>query len=370
MITKHENRDRFPRRRGYGISLRRGVTLIELMFAIGILLVGLLGVAALIPLAGWEIGRGLTADRMAAAGRNAVQEFDIRNMRRNDMYAWWNPNTNSWASFTVSPDSVTAFCIDPLGIGEDLNWNGTLDSGEDLNGNGSLDIRGFFPLPGLGTRMPRVVLRDRPGGTIIMDRKLAERIFVARDDLAVDRPVNPTSPPEQVYGTAQSQRQYNGSFSWFATLVKTVNTNLSDQYVLSIVVLEDRDRQAAEQELRVSYLGGRGGGEVVLTGQFDLRTGNWLMLTAPGPGGSPDIFRWYRVVNSALDEELDLNGNGTVDSAEDIDGNGQLNAIEFVTLEGADIDFIPNSAVLVRGVVGVFEKTIRLEGSSMWDTTP
>ena len=192
--------------------------------------------------------------------------------------------------------------------------------------------------------MPRISLRDQPGGQI-MGRVQAERLFVARDDLAVQRLSDPTFPPEQVYGMPVSRRQYYGSFSWFATLVQ--ESNNSDQYVLSVVVLEDRDLQAVEQELPVTYLGGSGGGEVMLTGQLDLRTGNWLMLTA-----APNRFRWYRVMNSMMD--VDSNNN---------------NPIEFVTLEGADIDFIPESVVLVPGVVGVFEKTIRLEESSLWDPT-
>ena len=58
-MNRHRTTDRF--------ASRAGVTLIELMFACGIVLVGLLGVAALIPLAGFEIDRGLTADRMSAA---------------------------------------------------------------------------------------------------------------------------------------------------------------------------------------------------------------------------------------------------------------------------------------------------------------
>ena len=301
----------------------RGVTLIELMFAIGIMLVGLLGVAALIPLAGYEIGRGLTADRMSATGRNAVAEFDIRSMRRRDMHVYYDGS-----QFNPNPNQA-AFCIDPLGrttIGNLANAR--------------------FPRAGSGVWMPRISLRDQPGGQL-MGRVQAERLFVARDDLAVQRLSDPTLPPEQVYGMPVSRRQYYGGFSWFATLVQ--ESNNSDQYVLSVVVLEDRDLQAAEQELPVTYLGGSGGGEVELAGQLDLRTGNWLMLTA-----APNRFRWYRVMNSMMD----------------VDSNS--NPIEFVTLEGADIDsdFVPVSAVLVPGVVGVFEKTIRLEDTSLWDVFP
>ncbi len=103
-MRMHEQYRRFP---GH-----RGVTLVELMFAIGILLVGLLGVAALIPLAGYEMDRGLTADRMSVTGRNAVQEFDIRSMRRADMYVNpdgtpFNPNVQSLHLFPAAQRSIS-----------------------------------------------------------------------------------------------------------------------------------------------------------------------------------------------------------------------------------------------------------------------
>jgi len=328
MITRHDIQDRCPRPRRYALSLRRGVTLIELMFSIGILLVGLLGVAALIPLAGWEIGRGLTADRMAAAGRNAVHEFDIRNMRRPEMWA------NYDHSQFILGDNELSFCIDPLGR--------KLDK-----------LR--FPSPAAGASMRRISLFERPGSSRPMDQGLAERIFMARDDLAVDRPDDPTLPPQHPPGTATRQRPYNGSFSWFATLVRQVPG--SEEFVLSIVVLEDRDLRAgdidtsldAEQELNVSILSRVSGGEIQVPGQPDITTGDWLMLAASPvpPITISGLFRWYRVVNSSQDL-----------------------GSTYVTLEGADIDFDPTTAVLVPGVVGVLEKTIRIEGTSMWDTTP
>ena len=182
---------------------------------------------------------------------------------------------------------------------------------------------------------------------LALGRVQAERLFVARDDLAVQRLSDPTLPPEQVYGMPVSRRQYYGGFSWFATLVRQVPG--SEEFVLSIVVLEDRDLGAGgiptspslEQVLPVGLISGVSGGEIQIPGQPDITTGDWLMLTS-----SLGLFRWYRVVNSSQDTDF-----------------------TFVTLEGADIDFNPTTAVLVPGVVGVFEKTIRIEGTSMWDTT-
>jgi len=388
---------------------RRGVTLIELMFAIGIMLVGLLGVAALIPLAGYEIGRGLTADRMSVTGRNAVQEFDIRNMRRADMYVNpdgtpFNPKFQSMHLFPASQRTL-AFCIDP-GY---LHFHATNDLVNPPPANRTpLLFPSWGPLtssPRKEARMHRIPLRNQPGGAI-MNRLLAERLFVARDDLAVDRPADSTLPPAQVYGAGTTRRQYNGSFSWFATLVPELHQPKGqfDQYLLSIVVLEGRDllydtglattsrpRPISERVIEIDLLGGGfGGGQATLrTGgvspvPIDVRSGDWIMLSAKAIVSPPidvaitrinnndplnlvtrDYFRWYQVLNSELDPRQLNNGDW----------------IRRISLEGPDWNRrewqdttlpaalrMPTRAVVVRDAVGVFEKTIRLENTSLWDS--
>lgn len=395
-MRMHEEYCRFSR--------RRGVTLIELMFACGIVLVGLLGVAALIPLAGFEIDRGLTADRMSATGRNAVQEFDIRSMRRADIYvnpdgSPFNPRFQSVHLFPAGQQSMS-FCIDPGYL--------HFHAGSTPPANRTpLLFPSWGPVtsrPGAEARMHRIALRNQPGGTI-MHRLLAERLFVARDDLAVDRPVDPTLPPEQVYGSAVSRRQYNGSFSWFATLVPELHqpTGVYDQYLLSVVVLDDRElgydsglaaitrpEPVPERVVDIQLLGGGfGGGEAILRNSIasplsiDVRTGDWIMLSAKAIISPPipvaiaqnnpnvvtrDYFRWYRVMNSEFEPRRRQDGPGW---------------FRHVTLEGPDWNRrewqdatlpqmlqMPTRAVVVSDVVGVFEKTIRLENTSLWDSTP
>jgi hypothetical protein len=385
---------------------RRGVTLIELMFAIGIMLVGLLGVAALIPLAGYEIGRGLTADRMSVTGRNAVQEFDIRNMRRVDMYVnpdgtRFNPKLQSMHLFPA-PQRTLAFCIDPGYL--------HFHAGSTPPANRTpLLFPSWGPLtnsPLKEARMHRIALRNQPGGAI-MHRLLAERLFVARDDLAVDRPADSTLPPAQVYGAGTTRRQYNGSFSWFATLVPELHQpqgKFFDQYLLSIVVLESRDLlydtglattsrplPISERVIEIDLLGGGiGGGEARLRTNgvspvpIDVRSGDWIMLSAKAIVSPPidvaiarinnndppnldtrDFFRWYQVLNSELDPRRLDNGDW----------------IRRISLEGPDWNRrewqdttlpvalrMPTRAVVVRDAVGVFEKTIRLENTSLWDS--
>ncbi|MCH2123221.1 MAG: hypothetical protein MK165_00400, partial [Pirellulaceae bacterium] len=57
---------------------RAGISIIEVMFAIGIAIIGLLGVVALLPLAASNVSRGVTMDRMARLGENALNTIQVR----------------------------------------------------------------------------------------------------------------------------------------------------------------------------------------------------------------------------------------------------------------------------------------------------
>ena len=65
---------------------RRGVSLLEVMFAIGVIAVGLLGVIAVLPLALSQVGRGDIADRSTRVGINAVAAFALLWMRNPDTW--------------------------------------------------------------------------------------------------------------------------------------------------------------------------------------------------------------------------------------------------------------------------------------------
>lgn len=59
---------------------RRGITLLEVLISIGVVSVGLLGVAALIPLGSLAVNETAKADRSAALGRSAQHEVRVRRM--------------------------------------------------------------------------------------------------------------------------------------------------------------------------------------------------------------------------------------------------------------------------------------------------
>lgn len=59
-------------------NTRRGVSLLEIMISIGVVGIGLLGVAALIPLAHYKAAEGVREDRKALYGKRAFREFFVQ----------------------------------------------------------------------------------------------------------------------------------------------------------------------------------------------------------------------------------------------------------------------------------------------------
>jgi type II secretory pathway pseudopilin PulG len=100
-------------------SRRAGVTIIEVLFAIMITSVGLLGAIALFPVASTQARRARLNDMVGNAGRTAFHDFDTRGMRRPDRWLAWdqikgqfitvNPGGNSPSNL----QSAESFCIDP-----------------------------------------------------------------------------------------------------------------------------------------------------------------------------------------------------------------------------------------------------------------
>ena len=59
---------------------RRGISLLEVLAAIGVLSVGLLGLAALLPIGIFTIGEATKADRAGQCGRAALRDIVVRRM--------------------------------------------------------------------------------------------------------------------------------------------------------------------------------------------------------------------------------------------------------------------------------------------------
>jgi hypothetical protein len=102
---------------------RRGVSVVEVLFAIGVVAVGLLGVLALIPVAGARVTRGVIADAGDRLGRNAVREFHVRGMAEDGV--WWQCISTSATTERhyekFAPGLGVSFCIDPLFVAKHVH---------------------------------------------------------------------------------------------------------------------------------------------------------------------------------------------------------------------------------------------------------
>ncbi len=338
---------------------RRGITILEVLVSIGLIAIGLFGVFALLPVASFQAQQGLTEDNKTAYGHAAFNAFDIRGMRNT---ALW---TNVSGSAVFAPNAWQSFCIDPRFVAANA---GT--AGHDV-----------FPyVTGAPIRMQRITLRAAPRGGP-MSKPLADYIFQTTDDLSFIRQPNVVSPRQEMTSTGQ-KRQSSGDISWMATVVPKFEMGRpplpgtvpqSDLYTLSVVVMFQRDAAlsmnastatqiANERIAQVMFLGGGvGGGDVQLVGaaptDVAVRAGDWLMLSQEvpvvdfDPMGRPvnvtrAVHKWYRVIAGDITP-----GSNTRE----------------VTLQGPDWNpALPTQATIVTGAVAVYEKTIRLESSSLW----
>ncbi len=364
---------------------RTGISLLEVVFSIGVVLIGLVGIAALLPLAGVQARKGLIADRAAQLGKCAVHDFYVRGMTQPRDWRWYHPTQHRFVPFSPAPGQ--SFCIDPLLIG--------------VGAASDFAVRNKFPLNVMydtvsGSNsmlwMPRCTLAPSlaAGPNTWMSILQAKQIFVSQDDLAFTLPKDRTLGPVQNFGTTNDKRQIQAHYSWLATVVPKLNREgmPTNEYTLSIVVFHKRVldqnlvREDAVGERVVSvaafYNGApaMGGGDMLLAARpgrpaddLELRQGQWVMLsgekaTNTTPPRLVQIHRWYRVV--ATDEapvQQTLNGNNVW--------------VREVTLVGPDWDYthtryslpyrpVGTQVTIPRGVVAVYERTIRLETSSLW----
>ncbi|MEM9353604.1 MAG: prepilin-type N-terminal cleavage/methylation domain-containing protein [Planctomycetota bacterium] len=232
------------------LPLRRGITLLEVLVSMFVLLFGLMGVAAVFPVASFYVTKGEQSDASSSVSNRAFDEIRARGMLRPEAW-WYAPSTeqqgdsvlagtgvagvnvprfflqpdqqNAPASFTppptYAPNSFNnlsaanggvagpghAFVLDPAGAAEgyatlpaplerlDL-FPYTFAEADDRAGKGNLYQLNPWNNPGQplslsGQRWPvrRVTLRgDDLEGA--MRSIVGEKIFTLRDDLAVDVP--------------------------------------------------------------------------------------------------------------------------------------------------------------------------------------
>jgi len=343
--------------------IKRGVSLLEVLIAVGVVTIGLFGVLAVIPLAGRQTALGRIDDTKAVHGLSWVEQFHTRGMARADAY-WVNPNGSRAFAVGAAPRPVL---IDP----QFLALNPTATRFPYSSGNALLQMdritlskRARHPVNDAAiTNMP---VLDFPGASVI---------FQGGDDLSIVEPDDVADPPVQQF-TAANTRQSDGRFSWMAMVTPIRGAN-SDAFRLSVIVVHNRDfsigaapandkdraedlvsERTANVAARADLLSaGYRGGAVRITGSnkanVKVARNDWVMLSATSSTGP--IYQWYKVTDV---DTVPINTAGTWTREIMLQGpDWPLNETSLETPE----------VTIVTGVVGVYEKTIRLElGQSMW----
>ena len=98
---------------------RRGVSLMEVLISIFVLSVGLLGLAALIPVGNYSALETGKADRAGMCGRAAIRDLKVRRLLEPAFWNDWQQNRNVLAT-------GWAFALDPLGRNAGLQDLGPL----------------------------------------------------------------------------------------------------------------------------------------------------------------------------------------------------------------------------------------------------
>ncbi len=357
---------------------RAGVSLIEVLFSVGIVMIGLVGIAALLTSGGFLAHRGARADTAALMASNGSRKFSTRGMANKSAWRWfdgarwlqYNSTNGTWGWDNAGvwqpapiPNAASSFCLDPHYITTPLVTDMATE----------MPLRNKFPVtPAFGDvnvmSMPRITLGSSvvsPLG-LVLSEAAAKRIFVSSDDLVFDLPTDRTLGPQQNFVPEDTSREAmnresNGHMSWMATIVPKLDRvqlaggagyNITDQYTLSVVVFDRRVRelfdvitgaQLIEDEIGervvnvVNFYSGPpafSGGDVTLesrstrsadegAGDLELRTGDWVMLS-----------RWQPVMPHPI-----LGG-----------AISQVQVHKWYRVANVDEQLVPNSSVWQRDV--------------------
>lgn len=102
----------FPNRRSF--QSRRGLSVIEVLTAIVVALIGLAGVLIMIPFAVSQAEVGMDTEKSVQLARNVTQDLEVRGIFGASMFTGTSATPTSFQS--VARSTARAYCIDPIGV--------------------------------------------------------------------------------------------------------------------------------------------------------------------------------------------------------------------------------------------------------------
>jgi len=389
--------------------IRRAVTLIEVIFSVGVVLVGLLGLLSILPLAGRRADTSISLNTSAAMAESVLDNLLTRQFLANDRLRGFGFTAAAPNLDHTTLTSTSSFVIDPMFTSGYEKIEGSVPAVLPVINNGYSQV--FFPPyqsahhPYLDPRQaasrnwnttpfpPRMFrvgiaslsrVFDNNGNRLttpaFVNNEIALALAESPDDLPVDRPTDRTLASR--FRTSESGLDYGkrlpeGKYSWFATvnpLPDGINASVS------VVIVKDRERSfitptdsqfastpednsASERIAHVSqssgFRGGAGGSVVLRSSNATvsrLRSNDWLMLsrtviTQASPLTFEHVHRWFRVVSvDGKAEEVIVADDPSTAAANDAMNDQQNNAEPLVVWQ---------HRVLLDGPDWVFGNNVR-----------
>ncbi len=227
---------------------RDGVTLLEVLIAIMVMAIGLLGLASLLPVGRLEMARANQAMRASTIGRSGFRELSIRGALSPQRWLFYGSSSPaSVVSSTV--DSTTGLTTFSAALAGSISATPVRLPYTPLvidplmtainSANGVLTNKAIAQFPyasqlaaASSCVLPRITLSAVPGTTVSMGMGAADAVFRSTDDLIFNLPNGARSRPmgsfmflqsTQYAGqTVPSKRLSNGDISWFATVTPDV----------------------------------------------------------------------------------------------------------------------------------------------------
>jgi hypothetical protein len=384
-------------------SFRRGISLLEVLISMFVLLFGLMGVAAIFPVGNHYAGKGDQYDRGAALAGSAFAEVKARGLLNPRVWIYADGtsfiNSNGWFN---TADPGLGFVIDPIGASapvDDLSQNNFFPYGALAPGWTTAPASTAWPLRRVTFATPDPT---SPFALIRMPSAVAQAVFQLRDDLAVELPKENDHPGIQRWavdnnGTKDDptddiplNRAFVGSYSWLATVVPTSANNNpaipdahqglqpadprygSFLYDVSVAVFYKRETTPGFDTERILSAELGPGGDLVMfdgTGDIDvvdaavedIRGGRWILLAGVHPNSGKFLLRWYRLLS--IDDETEY-----VPSI--ADPTITYDAGRTAMVEGPEWPMTTDAsgrrtaaglrAILLPGVIGVTTQTVKL----------
>lgn len=309
-----------------------GLSLLEVLVSMFILLFGLVGVASLFPVGKYHVQQAFQYDQASAVGQRAFEEIRVRGLLRPDR--WNMQNGNSFIATYPTDWQKRAVFFDPLAVAA-----------------GSSNV--LVSTVGNSTPLPRVTWRNYAGQN--MTQASAEFIFKSHHDLKFELPSQRSSPPIQ--RITAIEREHDAAYSWGFLAVPVLRNSGEGYYRVSVVVF--RNRKPGQEWGNLNPAGSEAIGQSVGETKVrvigtpeqgrNIKQGEWVLLSQQGQNATrPDYFYWYKVISLV-----------TLDA----DGIGQLQLQGVVRPTGFDNTVF---TTIFASAVGVYEKTMMADSSTDW----